>query len=142
LKFEVEDGRNIHFWFDWWHMDGVLYEKYGHRVVCDAHSKIEAKLSTVLKKENWNWRPAQSEDLVEIQSRLSLVEIGEKDVQKWVISKPGRYTNSETWETLRDRQMQMAWWKLIWFPLAIPKQAFVLWLAMKDNKGQVIEMGI
>lgn len=63
---------------------------------------------------------------------LSLVEIGEKDSWKLMISKSGKYTSSETWDALRDWQMQVVWWKLIWFSLAIPKQAFVLWLAMKD----------
>jgi hypothetical protein len=53
-------------------------------------------------------------------------------VPKWVISKLRKYSSSETWEALRERQMQVEWWKLIWFSLAIPKQAFILWLAMKD----------
>lgn len=59
MQFDVGDGRNIHLWFDHWHPGGTLYEKYGHRVVYDACSKPEAWLSTVIKDDNWNWRPAQ-----------------------------------------------------------------------------------
>jgi hypothetical protein len=91
LKLEVGDGRDIHLWFDWWHLNGGPYEKYGYQVVYDAHSKMEARLSTVIREEKWNWRPARSEELVELQSRLSLVEIGEKDVPNWVIAKSGKY---------------------------------------------------
>jgi hypothetical protein len=29
--------------------------------------------------------------------------------------------------------MEIDWWKLMWFPLAIPKQAFILWLVMQDR---------
>jgi hypothetical protein len=38
----------------------------GHRAVYDAQSKVEAKLSTVLKEKNWNWnwKPARSKALV------------------------------------------------------------------------------
>jgi hypothetical protein len=60
------------------------------------------------------------------------VEIGKKDVPKWVTEKSGKYTSSETWEALREKQVQVVWWKLIWFPPAIPKPAFILWLVIKD----------
>lgn len=91
LKLELGDGRDIYLLFDWWHLNGVPYEKYGYQVVYDAHSKMEARLSTVIREEKWNWRPARSEELVKLRSRLSLVEIGEKDVPKWVIAKSGKY---------------------------------------------------
>jgi hypothetical protein len=29
--------------------------------------------------------------------------------------------------------MEADWWKLVWFPLAIPKQAFIFWLVMHDR---------
>jgi hypothetical protein len=28
---------------------------------------------------------------------------------------------------------KVIWYKLVWFSLAIPKQAFILWLAMRDR---------
>jgi hypothetical protein len=42
IYFDVGNGKNIYLWFDAWHPDGVLYEKYGHRVIYDSHSKLEA----------------------------------------------------------------------------------------------------
>lgn len=47
LKFEVGDGKNIFLWLDWWHLDGVLYQVYGYRMVHDAASSTEAKLVCV-----------------------------------------------------------------------------------------------
>ena len=47
LKFEVGDGKNIFLWLNWWHLDGVLYQVYGYRMVHDAASSIEAKLVCV-----------------------------------------------------------------------------------------------
>jgi hypothetical protein len=92
LKLEVGDGRDIHLWFDWWHLNGGPYEKYGYQVVYDAHSKMEARLSTVIREEKWNWRPARSEELV----------------------------------VLREKQVHVVWWNLIWFRLSISRQAFSL----------------
>jgi hypothetical protein len=37
-----------------------------------------------------------------------------------------------TWNALRDKQGCVDWWQVIWFPLIIPKHAFILWLAMKN----------
>ena len=47
MKFEVGDGKNIFLWLNWWHLDGVLYQVYGYRMVHDAASSIEAKLVCV-----------------------------------------------------------------------------------------------
>jgi hypothetical protein len=109
LWFDVGDGKNIHLWFDLWHPAGVLYEIYGHRVIYDACSKPEAWLSTVIRDGDWNWRLARPDSLVEIQSNLCLVNIGEEHIH-------------------------LDWWKLIWFPLAIPKQAFITWLVVRDAR--------
>lgn len=49
-----------------WHPIGILYIKYGNRVVYDAGSSVEAKLSSVLKEREWIWQPARSDDLVNI----------------------------------------------------------------------------
>lgn len=132
LQFEVGDGKQIHLWTDWWHPDGILLEKFGSSVVYDAHSKMDAKLSSVIREGNWLWAPARFDALVEFQSKLSLIEIGEKDVPKCIISKTGRYSSSDTWEALRLKYMRVDWWDLIWFFLAIPRHAFILWLAMKN----------
>jgi hypothetical protein len=42
----------------------------------DAQSRLESKLSTVLINGDWYWRPARSNALVEIQSRLPDIKIG------------------------------------------------------------------
>jgi hypothetical protein len=48
LRYEVGIGEHIHLWLDWWHPMGVLFEKFGFKVVYDAHSTLEAKLSSVI----------------------------------------------------------------------------------------------
>jgi hypothetical protein len=76
LRFDVGNGSNIHLWVDNWHPFGALFDRFGFRVMYDSNSRLDAKLDTVLKQGNWCWRPACSEDLVAIQSRLMDVPIG------------------------------------------------------------------
>lgn len=106
------DGKNIHLWLDWWHPDDVLYEQYGYKVVYDARSKMEAKLSSVIKRKWWEWQPAKSEDLVSIQSKLPMVKIGESDKPIWVISKRKEkscYTSVKTWDAIRSKKPKVDW---------------------------------
>lgn len=72
------DGRSIHLWSDHWHPDGRLIDKYGFRIVYDTRSNREALLSSVLKDKCWCWPHARSNNLVLIQSKLHLVDIGKK----------------------------------------------------------------
>lgn len=80
FQFKVGDGNGI-FTFGliaWWHPDGILYEKYGQRIIYDAGSRIDAKFSSVLKNKNWCWPSVKSDELVYIQSKIPLViNIGE-----------------------------------------------------------------
>ncbi|KAK1562489.1 hypothetical protein Q3G72_015568 [Acer saccharum] len=108
--------------------NGVLYEKYGHRVIYDAHRKLEAQLESIIQNGQWYWPTARLDYLVNIQSRLCMVPIGDKDKPKWNVSKTGTFSCLDTWDSNRVRGNIVDWW----FPLSIPKQAFITWLAMRD----------
>jgi hypothetical protein len=133
LRFEVGDRENIHLWLDFWHPVGILLEKYGFRTVYDAQSSVEARLSSAINDGERFGRPARSEALVDIQSRLTEIRLGHCDNPIWTASRKGIYVSSDTWEALREKRDQIEWWRLVWFPLAIPKQAFILWLATKNR---------
>jgi hypothetical protein len=120
-------------WLDNWHPLGVLFDRFGFRAVYDSHSRLEAKLDSVLKEGLWCWRPASSEDLVVIQSRLPGIPIGVMDEPVWTIAKSGTYSSTDTWTHLRKKKTNVIWWHLVWHKYAIPKQAFILWLAMHNR---------
>jgi hypothetical protein len=101
----VGTGSNIHLWVDAWHPFGALVGKFGYRVIYDSHSKLEAKLESVLKQGEWCWRPARSEKLVAIQSRLPDVPIGVVDKPIWTIARSGTYVRANTWNYLRKEKI-------------------------------------
>jgi hypothetical protein len=131
LSFKVGKGHDISLWFDAWHPAGRLVDIYGFRIVYDFGIGIDAKLSTVLKNGNWIWPPARSEALVHIQSQLPDIAIGEADIPVWK-SRRGTYSCSVTWNSLRTKAPEVPWWQVVWFPLAIPRHAFMLWLVCRN----------
>ena len=46
------------------HPESFLYLRYGHRLVYDAGSKVEARLASVLKHKKWCWPAARSDEMV------------------------------------------------------------------------------
>ena len=133
MRFEVGDEKTIHLWIDYGHPAGILLDIYGYRAVYDTHSNVEAKLASVIHNGDWLWKPTKSEALVKVQARLSEINLGSMNKPIWIASKKGYYVSSDTWEVLRVKKEQVEWWKLVWFPLAIPKQVFILWLIMKER---------
>jgi hypothetical protein len=111
----------------------ILFEVFGYRAAYDAQSNLDAKLSSVILNGEWVWRPARSDALVEIQTKLPEISFGSHDRPFWTASKTRAYVSSETWELLREKKAEIEWWKLVWFPHAIPKHAFILWLAMQNR---------
>jgi hypothetical protein len=75
-------------------------EKYGYRAMYDAGSHVDARVSSIIRNGEWYWPAARSDQLVQIQSRLPEIPIGESDRPIWN-SKKGFYSCADTWEFLR-----------------------------------------
>jgi hypothetical protein len=61
------------------------------------------------------------------------IPIGEFDKPIWN-SKKGLHSWTETWEFLRQKKKkrpEVTWFKVVWFPLAIPRHAFMLSLVFR-----------
>jgi hypothetical protein len=77
---------------------------------------LNARLAYVIGGGQWFWQAARSDNIVKIQSKLPLVNIGEMDQAIWGISKSGVYNCADTWRTIWHKQSPAIWWKLVWFP--------------------------
>jgi hypothetical protein len=131
LSFKVGKCHDISLWIYAWHPAGRLLDTYEFQIVYDFGIGIDAKLSAVLQNGNWIWPCARSEVLVNIQSQLPGIAIGETDVLVWK-SRRGVYSCSKTWNSLRIKAPEVPWWQVVWFPLAIPRHAFLLWLVFRN----------
>jgi hypothetical protein len=57
-------------------------EKYGYRAMYDAGSHVDARVSSIIRNGEWYWPAARSDDIVQIQSRLPKIPIGETDQRR------------------------------------------------------------
>jgi hypothetical protein len=118
-------------WYDVWHPDGYLFDEYGYQILYDADRSIGPWVSSIIREGEWFWPRARSNQLVQVQSRLFEVRIGGEDRMVWK-SSTGKYSCAQTWEMLRTKLLEVGWHKIVWFELAIPKHAFILWLVFRN----------
>lgn len=48
------------------------------------------------------------------------------------------------WDAIQVRLLEVNCWNPVWYPMATPKHAFVMWLVRKDSlttMGKTCEMG-
>jgi hypothetical protein len=94
ISYEVGDGSTIFLWHDRWHPNGVLYQVYGHKIVYEVASFLNAKVSNVLQNKEWCWCPTRSEAMVDIQIKLSLNPITHSDRAVWSLTVAGLLCNN------------------------------------------------
>ena len=51
----------------------------------------------------------------------------------------GKYKSTVVWSVIRPRKERVAWFKLVWSSMNLPKHAFISWLAILNRLPQRIE---
>ena len=95
-------------------------------------------MSAIIHDENWRWPVSNSPDLITLKNAIPDTWIPEpliSDKLCWLPSASGHFSIKSAWQALRVKHPTIYWHNLIWFPLAIPKCSFILWLAIKGRLG-------
>jgi hypothetical protein len=87
-----------------------LIDTFGYRIVYDVGHSIDLMLSSII---------------VNIQTRLSEIEIGETDQPVWN-TKSDVFSSAKACEKLRDKKPVVDWHEIVWFSTAIPRHTFIL----------------
>lgn len=64
MQYKIGNGRNTWLWVDNWHPHGSLMNKCGTRVICEAMSITDARVSEVTVNGNWHLHRALSRSLI------------------------------------------------------------------------------
>lgn len=137
-RMEIGNGRHVSFWYDKWSDKGVLIDLLGDRGFIAMGIKKEETVEDVILR-NRRSKKHQWEVLNEIEKELAMVKERYcpelKDQSTWRMSSGFRtsFSTSETWMILREKHNHCSWTKGVWFPMATPKFAFMVWLAMLDR---------
>lgn len=51
----------------------------------------------------------------------------------WLVSNSGKYNASETCNTIRHHQPKVDWYRLLWFPINLPKHGIISWMAILEK---------
>jgi hypothetical protein len=108
-------------------------QKVGQKLVYDPAISVNAKLSSMIHHKAWNWGHTRSDDLVTTLSRLPMIDFDEFDKAVWISSKLGSFSLANAWDQIRLRSSALNWWRIVWFAKAIPRYAFITWLAMRER---------
>ena len=69
-----------------------LQDKFGHTMVYEAASTVNAKLASVMNGRKLNWSPVGSNNLVTILHKLPMIKFGDNDKAWWIPSRIGSFT--------------------------------------------------
>ena len=107
-------------------------------MIYDSALPRNAKVSSIISNGQWTWPVANSPDLLILKQAIPITMapmISSRDEVVWTSSRLGSFSIKEAWHSLRARHSLVAWHKLVWFPKAIPKCGFILWLAIRERLG-------
>jgi len=57
--------------------------------------------------------------------------IASNDILLWVEDSHGVFSIRSAWDFLRERRPEVEWYRSVWFAKAVPRHAFILWLATR-----------
>ncbi|KAG7533326.1 hypothetical protein ISN45_Aa08g009650 [Arabidopsis thaliana x Arabidopsis arenosa] len=140
VRHEVRNGRNTFFWFDKWLPMGRLIDQVGETGICSLGVQRYAKVADTIIGATWGLRRCRDRKLNDIKQYICGLNVPDseagKDMVLWRHTADeyrSYFSSSRTWDQLRTRSDAKPWSKIIWFPQAVPRFAFISWLAIKDR---------
>ncbi|KAL0534487.1 hypothetical protein IC582_028778 [Cucumis melo] len=134
---EVGDGSSCRVWLDPWLQGVPILEQVGERVLYDAASRREARLSEFIGPDGeWQW-PRVSIELIDLWDRVQAVRpcLSVRDRWVWVPSHQGGFSIASALDTIRPRGGRVRWVGLLWGGGNVPKHSFCAWLTIKNKLG-------
>ena len=108
---------------------------------------MSRKSSTCVFKSSCIWPIANSGDLIAIKNSCANyhIDASREDIISWTPDPSGVFTVSSAWNHFRLRMPVVNWHNSIWFPQAIKRHAFIVWLAVQNRlvtQDKLLKWGI
>ena len=135
IKHKVGDGAATFLWHDSWNPVGPLLPFYGERILYDSAIHSNARVAEVIDEGGWNWPIANSGDLIAIKNSCANyhIDVTREDIISWSPDPSGVFTVSSAWNHFRPTMPVVNWHYSIWFPQAIRRHSFIVWLAVHNR---------
>lgn len=139
LRPKLGNGQLLSFWHDRWTPLGRLIERFGDSGPRELSISITATVSDACDATDWLLRGARSPASEELQTYLTTVLLpsaaSSPDHYVWEVNgdELQEFSTSKTWSVVRNRGVEQAWTKSVWFKGHIPRHAFQAWVVHQDR---------
>ncbi|XP_017228409.1 uncharacterized protein LOC108203764 [Daucus carota subsp. sativus] len=133
INYEVGSGSLFSFWHDPWVDGASLLSKCHPTIISLADSSTNALAGQYILNGSWNLPPSNHLDLRNLRRIVSAVPIRGRDNISWNSLTGNMVRVSSIWNSMHMLPSPPMWTSAVWHPLAIPKCAFTLWLALKGR---------
>jgi len=137
-RVEVNNGARTSFWFDNWSGMGHLMDVTGQRGQIDLG--ISRNKTVAEAWSNRRRRKHRTEQLNDIEAALNQKyqtrNLLREDATLWRgkgdVFKTS-FSTKDTWNQVRKKSNEVAWYKGVWFSHSTPKYQFCTWLALRNR---------
>ncbi|KAM0016476.1 putative reverse transcriptase zinc-binding domain-containing protein [Helianthus debilis subsp. tardiflorus] len=133
---KVGDGKDTMVWFDNWNEICPLRSIVTPKIIANAGFNMNTKLADIFVQGEWRW-PANWFTRFPVLLNVQDLEIycTRKDQNPWRMRQGSLtdFSTSVSWDNLRRQQNEVLWANVVWFPQAVPKHAFLMWLIVQKK---------
>ena len=135
IRHKVCNGVGTFLWHDFWNQLGPLIPCFGERIIYDYAIHRNAHVAEVIGGGRWNWPIANSADLIAIKNSCGDYPLDEsrEDTISWSLTSSEVFTVTSAWNQIRPRMQVVDWHTSVWFPQAIRRHVFIVWLVIHDR---------
>ncbi|XP_022014976.1 uncharacterized protein LOC110914495 [Helianthus annuus] len=127
---KIGNGHRTSLWFDKWTSECPLQYIVTPRQMARYGFNIKSKVVDAISDGQWLW-PEAWRNVYPILFQLQPLNLADtKDRVLWMNSdnKLVPFSSREVWDSIRWRDQQTSWAKVVWSVFNIPKHAFLCWL--------------
>uniref|UniRef100_A0A0D2ZXU3 Reverse transcriptase zinc-binding domain-containing protein n=1 Tax=Brassica oleracea var. oleracea TaxID=109376 RepID=A0A0D2ZXU3_BRAOL len=134
---QVGNGESCRFWSDNWSPFGKLSQFLLSDQTSGMGISLKTTIADLFVDGNWRLPPPRSESMLQLHIFFTTLGLTEtEDRYEWIVNdKPSsRYSTSEIYRKLRDREETVPWASIVWIGRGIPRHNFLTWLL---NQGTI-----
>nr|GEX77632.1 hypothetical protein [Tanacetum cinerariifolium] len=136
MQYKIENGRSISIWHDNWTGLPTLDSFISRREIYAAGFSNDDIIIDCISDSRWKWPSGWTTKFPTLHMyKVPILNNAIEDKLMWRNNNGDimEFASGKVWKDLRCLNRKVNWWKVVWFPQNIPRQAFVLWLAVKGK---------
>lgn len=147
IRSAIGNGEATYFWLDDWLGSGRQIEETGDMGPRYLGIPRHTLVTDACRSGDWVMRIRGRRIYEEVYEKIEKAQKpdgnGGKDVMLWKHDEgdfKDTFSTRRTLEQIRIKAQEVDWRSIVWFPQGVPRQAFIVWLAIKDRLSTGVRM--